>query len=233
MRRLAHNSPLPLARIPLWSQHLRGVSPKPAVSNINYRQDIATLCMDTNRSDSVAAHHATHLKHETKVAVKETLTVQTFPEPLSCHCRRAAASGPPPPAFSASPALIRPIGFTSSHPLPQLKSGGHPRSGLPMCDDCEPRRDSPLFFHWYVGGASWTSLLWWNADREQRADRIKERIATKHNPIFDHPSTSAYRGESLLPCGVFAHLIHSLPSNCSSTLYETLLSNRRLLSRFT
>lgn len=51
-------SPLSPARIPLRLQHLRGVSSKPAASNINYRQDIATLCMDTNKLDSVAAHHA-------------------------------------------------------------------------------------------------------------------------------------------------------------------------------
>lgn len=140
----------------------------------------------------------------------------------------AAAAGPPPPAFGASPALIRPIGFTSSHPLPQLKSGGRPGSGLPMCDDCEPRRDSP----YSSIGMSVAPAELLSSDETLTASSTliesKRGLQPSTIPFSTIPAHLPTVGNHWC---VFAHLIHSLPSNCSSTLYETLLSNRRLLSR--
>lgn len=63
--------------------------------------------------------------------------MQTFPKPLPATAGRLS-----PLAFSASPVLLRQIGFAPST-FPQLKSGGHPRFSLPICDDCEPYRVSP------------------------------------------------------------------------------------------
>lgn len=109
-------SPLP-ARIPLRSQHLRCVPSRPAEFNINYRQDVATLCMDTNKSDSVAAYHAT--RAHTWSMRTEGLLRKPWPCKPSQSFPPAAVTGLPPPAFSTSPVLIRPIGFTApSHYVP-------------------------------------------------------------------------------------------------------------------
>lgn len=164
---VAHSQlPPPPARIPLRSRHLRWVSSRPAELNINYRQDVATLCMGTNKSDSVAAHHATPA-HTLSMRPK-WLWREPWPCKPSQSLLPVAATSLPPPAFSASPVLIRRVDFAPSM-FPQLKSGGHPRFSLPMRDDCEPHRISPYSSISYVCGTAWTSLLWWNADREQRA----------------------------------------------------------------
>lgn len=143
---------------------LRHLSSKPAVFNINCRQDVAGLCMDPDEPSPVAAERAARartMKPEAKELVKKTLTVQTFRDPPPPTA--AAPSLQPPPAFSASPVPRSPISFappqTLSSPPLQLKSGGHWRSGPMMCGDCEPPQGFSLFSNQCVGGGSWASLL--------------------------------------------------------------------------
>lgn len=141
MWRLTHSLSSPPARIPLRSQHLRCMSSRPAEFNINYRQDVTTLCMDTNKSDSEAAHYATRA-HTWSMKPKWLLRILCACKP-SRSLPSVTTTGLPPSAFSASSVLIRPIGFAPPPPTPLNLNQVVILDSAYWCVMTEPHRVSP------------------------------------------------------------------------------------------
>lgn len=209
---------LPPARKPLTSQHLRCASSRPAEFNITYRQDVLTLCMDTNKLNSVAAHHAAHA-HTWSMRPKGLWrNLDRANLPPACLPARGRQSAFSVQCLSTTDKAdrFRPLYFS------QLESGGRPRFILLMCDDCELHRASPDFS---IGISVAPAELLSSDQTLIKSERAKS-----------HFQPSLHIGRPWGIIGAAQPVCASSPfltQNCSSRLQKTLMTRHRLLFTFT